>query len=124
MWFSGWWAWGSAEGLVVAVRVEGEVAEEFAGGGVDDADVQVGDEHEDGGSGVFAAEADVVEAAVVAQGEASGLVDAVVADPPVAVTVLVAGGGFGSGPVDGGGDGFGEGLVGSLVVVDLEEVLE
>jgi len=30
-----------AGGLVVAVRVEGQFADEFAGGGVDDADVQV-----------------------------------------------------------------------------------
>jgi hypothetical protein len=33
------------------------VAEEFAGGGVDDAHVEVGDEQDDGGSGVFVAEA-------------------------------------------------------------------
>jgi hypothetical protein len=37
---AGW----SAEGLVVAVGVEGELAEEFAGFGVDEADVAVGDE--------------------------------------------------------------------------------
>jgi hypothetical protein len=43
----GWGSGGSAEGLVVACGVEGEVAEEFAGGGVDDADVQVGDEEDD-----------------------------------------------------------------------------
>jgi hypothetical protein len=47
---SGWWAGGFAEGLVVAVGVQGEVAEEFAGGGVDDAHVEVGDEEEDGRS--------------------------------------------------------------------------
>jgi len=50
---SGW----SAAGLVVAGGVEGEVAEEFAGVGVDDADVAVGDEHHDAGSGVFGTEA-------------------------------------------------------------------
>ena len=37
---SGW----PAGGLVVAAGVDGEVAEEFAGGGVDDADVVVVDE--------------------------------------------------------------------------------
>lgn len=37
--------------MVVAVRVDGEFAEEFAGGGVDDADVEVVDEQDDGGSG-------------------------------------------------------------------------
>ncbi len=38
----------AAEGLVVAVRVDGELADQLAGGGVDDADVQVADEHQDG----------------------------------------------------------------------------
>ena len=47
----------SAGGLVVAVRVEGQFADEFAGGGVDDADVQVLDEHQDAGPGVGAADA-------------------------------------------------------------------
>ena len=102
---SGWWAGWAAEGLVVAVAVEGEVAEQLAGGGVDDADVEVGDEHHDAGSGVFVAEADVVQAAVVAQGDTSGLVDAVVADAPVVVVVAVAGGGLGSGVVGGGRHG-------------------
>jgi hypothetical protein len=49
-----------AGGLVVAGGVEGEVAEHFAGGGVDDPDVEVGDEEDDGGSGVGSAQADVV----------------------------------------------------------------
>jgi hypothetical protein len=40
-----------AGGLVVAVGVEGELAQELAGGGVDDADVQVLDEAKDAGSG-------------------------------------------------------------------------
>jgi len=94
------------------------VTKEFAGGGVDDAHVHVGDEEDDGGSGVFVAQADVVEAAVVAQGDASGLVDAVVADPPVGVAAAFAGGGFGAGGVgDGGGGALREGAVGSLVVV-------
>ena len=116
---------GSAEGLVVAVGVEGEVAEEFAGGGVDDSHVEVGDEHHDSGSGVFVAEADVVEAAVVAEGDASGLVDAVVADPVVGVAAAVGGGGFGAGGVgDGGGGPLGEGAVRSLGVVDADEAVE
>ena len=42
----------AAEGLVVAAGVEGEFAEEFAVLGVDDSDVEVVDEHDDGGSGV------------------------------------------------------------------------
>jgi len=70
----------------------------------DDAHVEVGDEHHDAGSGVFGTEADVVEAAGVAQGDPAGSVDAVVADPIVAVGAL-AGGGLGAGGVGGGGDG-------------------
>ena len=57
--FSGWW-W--RRWLVVAGGVDGEFAEEFAGGGVDDADVEVVDEQDDVGSGVGSADADVVEA--------------------------------------------------------------
>ena len=67
--------------MVVPGGVEGEVAEEFAGGGVDDADVEVGDEDDDVGSGVFSSDADVVQAAVVAQRDLAGGIDAVVADP-------------------------------------------
>jgi len=40
---AGWSFWCSG-GLVVAGGVDGEFAEEFAGGGVDDADVEVVDE--------------------------------------------------------------------------------
>jgi hypothetical protein len=73
--------------------VEGEVAELGAVEG-EDADVEAGDEHDDAPAGVGAADADVVEAAVVAEGEFAGVVDAVVAD-------AVAGG------VDGGSAGVG-----------------
>jgi len=86
-WLAGW--------LVVGGGVEGEVAEDLAGGGVDDADVEVGDEEQDGGSGVGSSDADVVEVAVVAEGDASGFVDAVVSDAVVGVVAAVAGGGFG-----------------------------
>jgi hypothetical protein len=65
LWPAGW----AAGGLVVPGRVEGEFAQEFAGVGVDDADVQVLDQEQDAGSGVGAADADVVEPAVVAQGD-------------------------------------------------------
>ena len=73
--FAGWpgcsgrGSWGSAGGLVGAGGVEGEIAQEFAGGGVDDADVQVLDEQQDVGPGVGPADADVVEAAGVPQGD-------------------------------------------------------
>jgi hypothetical protein len=74
-----------AAGLVVAVGVEGELAQELAGGGVDDADVQVLDEEQDAGSGVGPADADVVELSVVAEGNEPGGVDAVGADAVVGV---------------------------------------
>jgi len=90
-------------GLVVVGGVEGEVAEEFTGGCVDDADVEVGDEHDDGGSGVGSPDAYVVELAVVAEGEFSELVDFVGADSMVEVGFGVGGACFGSGLVDGGG---------------------
>ena len=60
--------------------VEGEVAEELAGVGGDDADVAVGDEEGGVGAGVGSADADVVESGVLAEGDRSGLVDALVAD--------------------------------------------
>jgi hypothetical protein len=47
-----WPAGGAAGGLVVPGRVEGELAEEFAGAGVDDADVQVLGQEQDAGSAV------------------------------------------------------------------------
>lgn len=66
--FSCWAGW-SAGGLVVAAGVEGEGAEDLAGGGIDDADVEVVDENEDVGSGVGPSDADVEQRAVVAQGD-------------------------------------------------------
>ena len=71
--------------MVVPGGVEDEFAEEFAGGGVDDSDVEVLDEDQDAGSVVDAADADVVQAAVDAQGDRAGLVNAVGADAVVGV---------------------------------------
>ena len=79
-------------GLVVAGRVEGELAEEFSGGGVDGADVEVLNEDDDVGSGVGSADADVVEPSVVPEGDDAGVVDAVVADAGVGVGVAAAAG--------------------------------
>ena len=70
-------------GLVVAGRVEGQLAEQFAGFPVDDVDLEVGDQQGDPSAGQQPAEADVVESAVVAQGDAAGVVDGIVADPVV-----------------------------------------
>ena len=91
--------------MVAAGGVEGEVAEDFAGGGVDDADVEVGDEQDDAGSGVGSSDADVVESAVDAQADRAAFVDAVVADAVVGVVVAVPWCCFGSGGVGNGGCG-------------------
>ena len=99
------------------------MAEEFAGGGVDDADVEVVDEHEHGCAGVGAADADVVHAAGAAEGDGAGLVDAVVADAVVGAGAGAVGAGLGEEVVDDGG-GPVEGAVWPVVVVDLDEVVE
>ena len=97
---SGW----SAGGLVVAAGVELELAEDFAGRRVDDADVEVVDQESGVGSGVGSPDADVVQSTVVAQRDDTGFVDLVGPDSIVGVLVAVgAGGGFGSGFVGRGG---------------------
>ena len=101
------------------------MTEHFAGSGVDDPDVEVGDEEDDGGSGVGSSDADVVESAVVAEGHRAAVVDAVVADPVVGVGVVAGRGGCGAGLVGGGRGGLaGERAVGSVVVVVLDETVE
>jgi hypothetical protein len=87
--------------LVVAAGVDGQLPEQFAGGGVDDADVEVVDEHEHVGSGVGSSDAEVVQPAGHAQGDHAAVVDAVVADTGVGVVVAA-----------GGREGLGEGAVG------------
>jgi hypothetical protein len=76
--------------LVVAVGVEDEFAEEFAGFGVDDADVEVVNEEEHGCVGVGLTDADVVESAVVTEGDDAGFVDLVVPNAVVTVGCAVA----------------------------------
>jgi hypothetical protein len=56
--------------------------------------MQVLDEHDDVGSGVGSADADVVETPAVAQGYLAGVIDAVAAQAVVGVGGPVAGGGF------------------------------
>ncbi len=90
-------------GLVVAGRVKGEVSEQFAGVGCDDSDVEVGDEQGYGGVFVAAADADVVESAVVAECDGACFVDAVVADSEVGCVACLARFGFGEPVVDSGG---------------------
>lgn len=55
--------------MVSAIGVDGECADDFAGGGVDDAHVVAVDEQDDGGSVEGSSEADVVEVAVDAQAD-------------------------------------------------------
>jgi len=69
----------SVEGLVVAGGVDGKGEEEFALLG-HDADLSAGREHNDGFVPVSCSDADVSEAAAIAQGDRAKLVDAVVTD--------------------------------------------
>ena len=79
--------------------------------------MEVLDQEEDVGSGVGSADADVVELAGVAQGDACRWRRAVGADPVVGVGWRGAGGGFGPGGVGGGGGGLvGQGPVRALVL--------
>src|SRR5215207_3056651 len=97
--FLRWSRW-EASGLVVPGGVEDELADQLAGVAADDADVQVVDEQSDVGAAGGSAEADVVQSAVVAQGDGAAGVDGVVADPVV------------GGDLDAGGDRFGPVRVG------------
>ena len=86
--------------MVVAGGVEGELAEDLAGGGVDDGDVEVLDDEPDVGSGVGSPDSDVVESTVVSQGDGADAVDLVGADPVVGLaSAVAAGGGLGTCPV-------------------------
>ena len=110
--------------MVVPRGVGGECSEDFAGGGVDNADVAVVDEEEDGGSGVGSSDADVVESAVVAEGDDAAGVDAVAADSLAAVCGGGSGLCFGESLVrDGWGDAV-EGAVGAGGVVEVDEGVE
>src|SRR4051794_41697481 len=95
-------AGGSAGGLIVLAWVDDQVAQDLAGGGVDDGDVQVLDEQDDVGSGVGSADADVAQAPGDAQGDAASLVDLVAAGAGVGVG---SAGGGSRRPWAGGGGG-------------------
>jgi hypothetical protein len=71
--------------LVVASGIEGEPADQLAGVGGEDPDVEIGDEQLDRPALVGPAEADVVQPAVVAKGDGAAGVDLVLADPEVGV---------------------------------------
>jgi hypothetical protein len=73
---------------------------------VDDPDVGVLDEEDDGGSGVGSADADVVKATPMAKGDLALVVDDVAADAVVVVELAAgAGSSLGQGVVDGGRGG-------------------
>ena len=93
---------------------------------MDDADVEVLDEQDDGGSGVGSADADVEEAASVAEGDLAFVVDDVAADA-VVVVELAAGdrGSFGQGVIDSGrGGAVGQRAMRALLVVEAGEEVE
>ena len=73
--------------LVIDGWVEDQLADELAGGGVDDVDVETVDQHQDGGSGVGSTDADVVQPAVMAESECAAGVDDVAADPGLRLAV-------------------------------------
>ncbi|MGH9168714.1 MAG: hypothetical protein ACRD02_12905, partial [Acidimicrobiia bacterium] len=74
---------GPPQGLVVAGRVERQLTEQLAFLG-EDPDFQIGHQDEDPDSGMPAPQPDVVQPAVVAQGDRPTAVDLVLADPVVA----------------------------------------
>src|SRR5450631_1581763 len=109
-----WWTPAIGRGFlvvapVVVVGVDGVAGEVLAGGGVDDVDGVVVDEHQDRGVGV--GDAEVVEFPGVAQGEFAEAVDGVDADAVVGGIGggVVRPGGFEGGGVGGGGFGRGRG---------------
>ena len=59
--------------MEVAAGVQDQLADELAGGAVEDFDVEVVDEHGDSGSGQAGTEADVVQAAVVPRRDGAAL---------------------------------------------------
>jgi hypothetical protein len=82
-------------------------------------------EDEDAGSGVGSADADAVEASLVAQGDLAADVDAVSADAVVRVAGAVAGDGFRAAGVDGRrGGAVRQGAVWPVVVVLLDEPVQ
>jgi hypothetical protein len=104
-------------GPVVSVGVDGVAGDEVVAGFADDGDGLGGHQDQDGGGRVASADAEVVQAAAVAQGELAELVDGVVADAEVFGGVGWCG--FGPGEVGPLWCGAGVvGAVGALGVVD------
>ena len=108
--------------MVAAGWVDREGADDLAAGGVDDAYVEVVDEHDDAGSVELSAEADVVQLAGDAEGDVA-VADFVVADPVVGL-VDAGGGRFGAGVIGRDRGAVAERAVGSLSVVFVDELVE
>jgi hypothetical protein len=107
--------------LVVPVGVQFQVSEELSAR-AEHADAQIVDQKEDGCAGVAAPQADVVEPAVVPQGQRAVGIDLVVADQEVAVEEQdAAGGSIGPGRVGLGGGVAADGPVWPDVVVVVTE---
>ena len=125
-WVSRWWTGRSAGGLVRPRRVEGEGSEELASDCMDDPDVEVLDEEDDGGPGVGSADADVIETSSIAEGDLAFVADDVAEDSLVVVVLSAGGGsGLGQGVVNGGrGGAVGQGAVRALLVVEGAEEVE
>ena len=80
---------------VVSVGVDGVAGDEVVAGFADDGDGLGGHQDQDGGGCVASADAEVVQAAAVAQGEFAAVVDGVAADAEVVIGGVVGWGGFG-----------------------------
>ena len=108
--------------MVAAGWVDREGADDLAAGGVDNAYVEVVDEHDDAGSMELSAEPDVVQLAGDAEGDVA-VADFVVADPVVGL-VDAGGGRFGSGVIGRDRGAVAKRAVGSLSVVFVDELVE
>ena len=93
---------------------------------MEDPDIEVLDEQDDGGSGVGSADADVEESSPVADCDLALVVDDVVADAVVVIEVAAGGGsGLGPGVVDGGRCGaMWQRAAGTPLVVEGDEEIE
>jgi hypothetical protein len=91
--------------LVLSLRVEDEFAQQLASAGMADPDPAVLDHEQNRRTGVPAADADVVKAAIETHGDGSGLADILGLDAIMGVASPVAWRGFGSATVGGRGGG-------------------
>ena len=111
-------------GLVVPAGIQDQLAQQFAGDRVDDADIEVLDEQQDVGSGMGSPDAHVMQPTGMTQGDHASGIDAVVADAGMGI-VASGGAGFGTGGVgDRGGGPLRQQAVRAAVVVGGDEGIE